>query len=217
MMTFFTYFSLHSQDKEVKKNSTFYREDQIYFGASFMVLTSNQEQFKPKGLSRHFQLGLVRDIPLIDSGKLSTGIGFGLGFDRYTTNLIPLDRGIYSLYNVDADLNNSLYLSVKSLELPISFRWRSSTATNFAFWRLYGGISLQWNYNIKAKQNSNLIEIFDEIKKLGSTAHISFGYNTWNFFLSYSLKPIFNSLEGNSEGLPIQIKPLKIGLIFYVL
>ena len=48
-------------------DTPFYREDQIYFGASFMLLNSNQEKFKPQGISRHFQLGFVRDIPFIFS------------------------------------------------------------------------------------------------------------------------------------------------------
>ena len=42
----------------------FFREDQFYLGASFMILESDQEDFSPRGLSRHFQWGFIRDIPI---------------------------------------------------------------------------------------------------------------------------------------------------------
>ena len=73
---------LQAQEASTTEDSTFYREDQIYFGASFMILESNQERFKPQGLSRHIQLGFVRDFPLSKSGRVATGVGLGMGFER---------------------------------------------------------------------------------------------------------------------------------------
>ena len=55
----------------------FYREDQLYFGFSFISLDANNKYFKQNGLSSHFQLGFVRDIPLISSGKFAIGLGVG--------------------------------------------------------------------------------------------------------------------------------------------
>ena len=69
-------------------DSSFYREDQIYFGTSFTLLYSNQEKFKRQGISKHFQLGFVRDIPLISSGKLALGLGLGYSFQDYNSNLV---------------------------------------------------------------------------------------------------------------------------------
>ena len=71
-------------------DSPFYREDQIYFGTSFTLLYSNQEKFKRQGISKHFQLGFVRDIPLISSGKLALGLGLGYSFQDYNSNLVRL-------------------------------------------------------------------------------------------------------------------------------
>jgi len=96
-------------------------------------------------------------------------------------------------------------------------RWRSSSPSDFAFWRVYGGVTLQWNYRIRAKQNSEAVPLSDEIDTLGATANLSFGFNTWNFYVAYRLTPFFDSKGGSLQALPIQITPLKIGLIFYLL
>ena len=208
---------LQAQEASTTEDSTFYREDQIYFGASFMILESNQERFKPQGLSRHIQLGFVRDFPLSKSGRVATGVGLGMGFERYTTNLIPSGIGFYTLPELNTDPTDPLFISVQSLELPLTLRWRSSSPSDFAFWRVYGGVTLQWNYRIRAKQNSEAVPLSDEIDTLGATANLSFGFNTWNFYVAYRLSPFFDSKGGSLPALPIQITPLKIGLIFYLL
>jgi len=208
---------LHAQEANTSEDSTLYREDQIYFGASFMILQSNQERFKPQGLSHHFQWGLVRDIPLSESGRVATGIGLGMGMERYTTNLIFSGEGIYTLPELNTNSTDPLFISVQSLEVPWTLRWRSSSPTDFAFWRVYGGVTLQWNYRIRAKQNSEALPLSEQLDAFGASANLSFGFNTWNFYLAYRLTPIFNSNQGSLPTLPIQITPLKIGLIFYLL
>ena len=200
-----------------EKETTFYREDQFYFGTSFMLLNSNQEAFKPKGLSRHFQLGFVRDIPLNISGRFATGVGLGIDFERYTTNLIQLEEGIYSLSDLNDESYEPLFISVQSIEFPLSLRWRNSSPSNYTFWRLYGGLAFQWHYRSRAKQNDSFITLSDELQAFGSKAYISFGYNTWNFYFSYRLQPFFSSKGVTPDALPIKLTPIKIGLIFYVL
>ena len=134
-------------------DSSFYREDQIYLGVSFVGLVSDQENFYAKGLSSHFQWGVVRDFPIVPSGQLAVGLGLGMGFDRHTTNLNRIEdtqgKGIYSL-NTDVTAS-SLFFSMQSLEFPISFRWRSSSPSDYAFWRVYGGVAFQWNYRVRAE------------------------------------------------------------------
>ena len=84
-------------------------------------------------------------MPLIKSGKLSTGLGLGISFERFTTNLIRSASGLYSL-----DLNNNIYnplsISVQSFEIPISIRWRNSSDRDFAFleglWRYKSQLEL---------------------------------------------------------------------------
>ena len=117
----------------------------------------------------------------------------------------------------DLDFDPPLYFSIQSFEIPITLRWRNAKFNNFAFWRIYGGVSLNWNFKTKAKQNSNIILFSDDFKKWGVTAHLSFGYNTWNFYLAYRLNPIFNSIPRNNQDFSIQLTPIKFGLIFFIL
>ena len=216
LVTLFTSSFLQSQNIPKDEEFEFYREDQIYFGTSLMLIKSNQEDLKAGGLPRHFQFGIIRDMPLIKSGKLSTGLGLGISFERFTTNLIRSASGLYSL-----DLNNNIYnplsISVQSFEIPISIRWRNSSDRDFAFWRVYGGIKVNWNYRIKAKQNSNFLTIGEELKKFGTNAYLSFGYNTWNFYLSSPIVSTFDFLNSTQNNSAIKIAPLKVGLIFFIL
>ena len=208
LATLFTSSFIQSQNIPKDEEFKFYREDQIYFGTSLMLIKSNQEDLKARGLPRHFQFGIIRDMPLIKSGKLSTGLGLGISFERFTTNLIRSASGLYSL-----DLNNNIYnplsISVQSFEIPISIRWRNSSDRDFAFWRVYGGIKVNWNYRIKAKQNSSFLTIGEELKKFGTNAYLSFGYNTWNFYLSSPIVSTFDFLNSNQNNSLILVTILR--------
>ena len=209
-------FKLRSQKTAKQNDSIFYREDQIYFGASLLLLNTNQDDLKMRGLSRHFQFGLMRDIPLTKSGKLSSGLGLGISFEKFTTNLIPKENGVY-FFDLDKNINNSLSVSVKSFEIPISIRWRNSSNLDYAFWRVYGGIKINWNFQIRATENLNFEKTNQDINIFGTNAFVSFGFNTWNFYFSYPLTPVFNSNNMNPDSPSIRIKPIKLGLIFFVL
>jgi len=216
IVALFSFFSIAAQESN-KDDSPFYREDQIYFGASFMILESNQERSKPQGLSRHFQFGLVRDIPLSSSGRFATGLGLGMGFERYTTNLIPLEAGQYSLPEFKSQSEQPLFFSTQSLEIPWTLRWRNSTSSDYAFWRVYAGLTFQWHFGLKTKYGGELLEMTDELQPFGTNVHLSFGYNTWNFYVAYRLQPFLDSEAKVMDALPIQLTPIKIGLIFYLL
>lgn len=216
IVALFSFFSIAAQESK-KDDFPFYREDQIYFGASFMILESNQDRFKPQGLSRHFQFGLVRDIPLSSSGRFATGLGLGMGFERYTTNLIPLETSQYGLPEFNSQSEQPLFFSTQSLEIPWTLRWRNSTFSNYAFWRVYAGLTFQWYFDIKTKYGGEQLEMTEELQRFGTNVHLSFGYNTWNFYVAYRLQPFLDSEARGMDALPIQLTPIKIGLIFYLL
>jgi len=196
----------------------FFREDQWYLGASFMILQTKETAFKPQGLSRHFQWGFIRDIPLTSNGKLATGIGLGMSFERYTTNFSRVAEGVGKFHYTIADQPAApLFFSTHALELPLSFRWRNATPDDFAFWRVYGGVSLRWNYTTKIRQDALEIKNSSDIQNLGAVANLSFGYNTWNFYIAYPLTPFFNESVRNANQQPLDLNPIKIGLIFYIL
>ena len=209
-------FKLRSQNTDSQNDSIFYREDQIYFGTSLLLLNTNQDDLKTRGLSRHFQFGLMRDIPLTKSGKLSSGLGLGISFEKFTTNLIPIENGVYS-FDLENNINSFFSVSVKSFEIPFAIRWRNSTNLDYDFWRVYGGIKINWNFQNKATEDLNFETINHEINTFVTNVFLSFGYNTWNFYLSYPLTPIFNSKITSSNDSSIRISPIKVGLIFFVL
>ena len=200
-------------------DSSFYREDQIYLGTSFMLLNSNQEKFRSQGISKHFQLGFMRDIPLISSGKLAIGIGLGYSFQDYNSNLVRFNiNNETSIYIVNYTLNQKSKISFNSIEFPISLRWRNSSLNNDQFWRVYSGFKFQRNFLSKLKYTTGEIKnISDEVNNWNKELYLSFGYNTWNFHFSYGLNQIIQNLQNQYSGKSFKVRSLKIGLIFYIL
>ena len=207
------------QEKLKDVDLTFYREDQIYFGTSFMLLNSNQEKFKRQGISKHFQLGFVRDIPIISSGKLAIGLGLGYSFQDYNSNLVRFNiNNGSSIYIVNYTLNQKSKLSFNFIEFPISLRWRNSSPDNHQFWRVYTGFKFQRNFFSKLKYSSGYTKnISDEVNNWKKELYLSFGYNTWNFYFSYDLNQVMKNLRNQYSGKPFNIRSLKIGLIFFIL
>ncbi len=207
---------LRGQQKN--SDSSFYREDQFYLGMSMVFLTSSTPEFEPSGLSRHFQWGVIRDFPLSAKGTWAAGVGAGMGFDRYTTNLKRTEEKGLSTYTFQQnDQKNSFFITQSALELPVTLRWRNSTASDYAFWRVYGGVSLQWFYLVKGKYEENKVNLKNDFETFGATAHMSIGYNTWNFYVGYSLTPLFSEAAQANSSVPLDMVPLTIGLIFYIL
>ena len=200
-------------------DSSFYREDQIYLGTSFMLLNSNQEKFRSQGISKHFQLGFIRDIPLISSGKLAIGLGLGYSFQDYNSNLVRFNiNNGSSFYIVNYTLNQKSKISFNSIEFPISLRWRNSSPNNNQFWRVYSGFKFQRNFLSKLKYTTGEIKnISDEVNNWNKEMYLSFGYNTWNFHFSYGLNQIIQNLQNQYSGKSFKVRSLKIGLIFYIL
>ena len=200
-------------------DSSFYREDQIYLGTSFMLLNSNQEKFRSQGISKYFQLGFIRDIPLISSGKLAIGLGLGYSFQDYNSNLVRFNiNNESSISIVNYTLNQKSKISFNSIEFPISLRWRNSSLNNYQFWRVYSGFKFQRNFLSKLKYRTGEIKnISDEVNNWNKELYLSFGYNTWNFHFSYGLNQIIQNLQNQYSGKSFKVRSLKIGLIFYIL
>tara|TARA_B100001250_G_scaffold153010_1_gene131393 strand:+ start:5003 stop:5674 length:672 start_codon:yes stop_codon:yes gene_type:complete len=213
----FLQFILNAQS--LKDGMGFYREDQIYIGLSFLSLDSNNKSFSQRGLSNHFQLGFVRDIPLISSGKLSIGIGLGYSFQNYNSNLTRFNiDNKNSIFIVNNTLNQKSKLSFNFIEFPISLRWRNSSLNDYQFWRVYAGIKFQRNFLSKLKYSIHDIKnISNEVKNWNKDLYLSFGYNTWNFYFSYGLNQIMKNIRDQYSNKSFRVRPLKIGLIFYLL
>jgi len=213
----FLQFILNAQS--LKDDLGFYREDQIYIGFSFISLDSDNKSFSQRGLSNHFQMGFVRDIPLISSGKLAIGLGLGYSFQNYNSNLIRFNiDNENSIFIVNNNLNQKSKLSFNFIEFPISLRWRNSSFNDYEFWRVYTGIKFQRNFLSKLKYSSyDKNNISNEVKNWNKELYLSFGYNTWNFYFSYGLNQIMKNLRDQYSNKSFKVRPLKIGLIFYLL
>tara|TARA_A100001015_G_scaffold319216_1_gene441435 strand:+ start:1138 stop:1575 length:438 start_codon:yes stop_codon:yes gene_type:complete len=99
------------QDKLNNIDSTFYRKDQIYFGASFMLLNSNQEKSKLSFNFIEFPISLRwRNSPLKNHQfwRIYTGFKFQRNF------LSKLKYSTGDIKNISDEVNNwnkDLYLS----------------------------------------------------------------------------------------------------------
>ena len=104
--------------------------------------------------------------------------------------------------------------------MPIQFRWRTSTAVNNKFWRIYSGLELGYVYAYKfnfEQPGNHVIQTdvaeFDPFR-LGAT--FTFGYDTFNFHFYYSLNSFFKDAT-TTDNTPVDINTFKLGLMFYIL
>ena len=183
-----------------------------------MLLNSDQEKFKRQGISKQFQIGFVRDIPLISSSKLAIGLGLGYSFQDYNSNLVKFNvNNGNSIFIINYTLNQKSKLSFNFIEFPISFRWRNISFNN-KFERVYAGFKFQRNFLSKLKyRNGDIKNISDEVNNWNKELYLSFGYNTWNVYLSYGLNQIMKNFYNQYSGKSFNVRSIKIGLIFYML
>jgi hypothetical protein len=174
------------------------------------------------GFSRGFHIGFIKDMPINEGRNLAFGIGLGYSTNSINNNLLitKVQDNTYS-YELLSDSQYTKNKFVQHLvEVPLEFRWRTSTADSYKFWRIYTGIKLGYVFasNTKFKSASqkaknNNIKDFNELQ-YGLT--LAIGYDSWNAYLHYTLNPIFNSnAKLNSNN--IDAKMLKIGIMFYIL
>jgi hypothetical protein len=201
-----------------------YREDQFYIGVGYNLLLFKPQDAISKGLSGSMHFGFLRDMPLNERRNISIAMGLGASFNEYGSTLFigetlqgasvftVLDEG-----DIDFDRNG---FSTAVIEVPFELRWRSSAPETYKFWRVYTGFRLGYAYWYKAtfKQGGNNVDQTDipEFNPVRLSATLSFGYNTVNFFAQYSLNPFFDGAV-TTQGETVNMLPLKLGFIFYIL
>ncbi|WP_339695576.1 porin family protein [uncultured Marixanthomonas sp.] len=213
-----------SQEKE---NDTIldskYREDQFYIGLNYNIISSVPSGVDSRGLSGGIQLGYFRDMPINKRRNIAIAIGAGLAFDQFGQNLFigeeANENTIFSVIDDEVDFDQNRF-TMAAVEVPVQFRWRTSTAENYKFWRIYAGMKLGYVYWYKAtfKQPNNKVIQTDipEFDNVRLSANLSFGYNTFNFYASYSINPFFKDAT-TSDNQTVDFKAIKLGLIFYIL
>ena len=200
-------------------DSLAYREDQVYLDVNFLIQSNALNNFRQNGFSRSLHAGFLRDIPLNERGNRSVALGLGYGYQRLVNTLdISLENEIYTytLPNNSRTLRN--ILSYHQLQFPIELRWRTSTATNFDFWRIY--LSYRLSYQFAGRYQPFFGRPFGLKNQLSSWQHsfgLSFGFGSWNLRFAHEIVPLFVESTQLETGNSPRIYPIHLGLIFYFL
>jgi len=217
-----------AQNDSAKEEDNFvdskYREDQFYFGITYNLLSNKPSGMSQNGFSSGIHFGMIRDMPINEKRNKSIGIGLGLSFNSFNQNMLiaeDTDRAIsFSILdnNVTSFTKNKFYSHL--IELPIQYRWRTSTETEYKFWRIYTGIKLGYVLanasKYEGKPNDVRIKGINAFNDFQYGLTLTAGYNTWNFHVYYALNPIFKTGNFvNSDAL--DTRALKVGLMFYIL
>lgn len=218
-LLFLLFFSIFSNG-QVKNDSvsTFYLEDQIYVSLHYNLLKKKPIDVSQNGFSGGFSIGFIKDIPINEDRNLGLGIGFGYLYNVYIQNIrISEEDGVVDFEIIEDFTSNNF--KTHSIEVPIEFRWRTSTNTKYKFWRVYGGLKLFYNYLNKSDFKDSSLNLktknIDEFSKLNYGLFIAAGYSTWNLYIYYGVTPIFKDVRLNGD--KNNMNDINIGLRFYIL
>lgn len=210
----------------VSQTDTKYREDQFYAGFSYAMLSKLPADTRLRGLSGSLQFGFLRDFPINKRRNIALATGVGLNFNRYGQNLFIGKESdtefIYRILGKEGPVQYSTNrLGVYIAELPVQFRWRTSTADKYQFWRVYAGLSvgyIYWSQSVFKQENNKVMTTnIADLQKWRWSASLSFGYNKINFFAKYDLNNLFKKDTYTTDGSLIELRPLQFGFIFYIL
>ncbi|WP_296381173.1 porin family protein [Winogradskyella sp.] len=210
----------NADKEELYKN---YREDQFYASITYNLLNNKPNKVSQSGFSSGFHLGFIRDMPINKRRNFAIGLGLGISTNSYNQNLSILETNNDITYSIidESEVNVSKNkFTTYLVELPFEIRWRTSTATDYNFWRIYTGFKVGYLlYNsTKFKSDAGNLNLsnLDDFNKIQYGLTLSAGYGTWNFHVYYGLNSIFDdSTKLNSKA--IDMKFFKIGLMFYIL
>ena len=203
------------------KIDSLYREDQFYFG--FTLNTLNK---KPSGVSQNkfssgISAGFLRDMPINKNRTVAIAAGIGFAYNNYNQNLAitkPSEIPVYTILDSKAIYDKNKF-SQLLVEVPIEFRWRSSTFESYKFWRIYTGFKFSYlMYDKSVFDDSQGKIIVSENKDFNNFlygAYISAGYNTINVYAYYGLNQLFKSAKIGNES--INMNSMNIGIMFYIL
>lgn len=216
-------FCAYSQTNETSDQEDFsrYLEDQFYAGFGYNVLLGKPEGVVQRNLSYNLQFGFIKDIPLNQRRNFGIGLGVGYAVNSYYSNMVVSQNANTYLYEVmnTSDFKRSK-LETHAVEFPFELRWRTSTAEEYKFWRIYAGAKLGYVFSGRSRVVTDEGTIGfsnDDIEKLQYGLMVNFGYNTWNIHVYYALNPMLKDGTVLDTGESIDIRALRIGVIFYIL
>ncbi|MCK0160783.1 porin family protein [Allomuricauda sp. F6463D] len=198
-----------------------YLEDQFYVCVGYNMLLDKPDDVVQRSFSYNLQAGIIKDIPLNKRRNFGIGLGLGYAMNSYFSNMIVTESSndlVYEVVDV-SDFNRSK-LGMHTVELPFELRWRTSTANEYKFWRIYAGARFGYVFSARSKlvmEEGTTSFSNPDIESFQYGVTLNFGYNTWNVHAYYGLSTLFKDSVVMESGTPIDVKVLRIGLIFYIL
>ncbi|MFV8325720.1 porin family protein [Flavobacterium sp. ZS1P14] len=224
---FFSIFHVFSQENVIAENDpkvkidSLYREDQFYFGFTYNTLTKKPEGLSQRKLSTGFSAGFLRDMPINKNRTVAIASGVGFSYNNYNQNLAIYksdQTAVYSIIDPETTFSKNKF-SQLLVEVPLEFRWRTSTYESYKFWRIYGGFKFSYLIYDRSiytdDQGKIVVSGNKDFNKFLYGAYISSGYNTINVYAYYGLNSLFKTAK--IDGKPIDMTSLNIGIIFYIL
>lgn len=212
----------NQENKEIKeiKVDSLYREDQFYFGFTYNSLLQKPSGLKQDKFSTGISVGFLRDMPINKNRTVAVASGVGFSYNNYIQNLAVSKTGQTPSYAIiDPTAYSKNKFSQLLVDVPIEFRWRTSTYESYKFWRIYGGLKFSYLLMDRSVFNDDLGKVVvsgnKDFNKILYGAYASAGYNTINLYVYYGLTPVFKTAAIDGE--KIVMKSLQIGVIFYIL
>ena len=147
-----------------KSIGTKYLEDQIYVGLTYNYLANKATNVVQHNLSYGINLGFIRDLPINQERNVGFGVGFGMAYDIVYNNMVVNKVGHNYTYNIiehfaDHNITRN-YFRTYSVELPIEFRYRTSTPQSHKFGRIYTGARLSYIFSATRLYTANEVSLF---------------------------------------------------------
>ncbi|MCW2118190.1 porin family protein [Flavobacterium sp. 7A] len=227
LLFMFSFFNLSAQEDIDEEKPTLvvvdslYREDQFYFGFTFNTLQNGPANLNQSKFSTGFSAGFLRDMPVNKKRNIAFATGLGFTYNNNIQNIKIRQSGqtnTYSVFASASDYSKNRF-SQLYVDVPIEFRWRTSTYESYKFWRIYGGVKFSYlvsNRYVSEVNNSKIvINNNKDFEKLQYGLYLATGYNTFNIYAYYGLNSLFKSADISNEKL--NLNALNLGVIFYIL
>lgn len=204
------------------KIDSLYREDQFYAGLNYNSIVKKPEGLSQDKISFGFSAGFLRDFPLNKSRTFAIAPGIGFTFNNYLQNMAitgTSNNPIYGVVPSDVDFNKNRFEQFR-VEVPIEFRWRTSTPETFQFFRLYGGFKVSYLLYDKSVFDDGIQKIVikgnKDFEEFLYGVYVSIGYSAFNLQVYYGLNSIFKS-TAQINSVPLAMNTLSLGVVFYIL
>lgn len=226
LLTFFIVLSIQQvkgQEPLTEAVDSLYREDQFYAGVTLNFLRNTPSNASRNGFSSGLRLGFLRDMPISRNRRFAVALGAGLSYDQVRHNVLiqtSSNNTQFTIISDEVDLKKNR-LSFATVELPFELRFRTSSPTNFEFFRVYAGFTLGYTFWQKSLYVGDGTSIsatqISEFNKIRLATTLSIGFDSFNAFIYYDLSPLFKDSAKLSTQEKVGFNALKLGLIFYML